>query len=232
MKLKKDKKIALTVSVVWLAIALISLLIILHDLRFPVIDFNIFPIILMFAFPIMGIVFSVIPDNYIKPVLYASLGVCFALFTVYITLATWGFTQSSPFYPISVSATDETENYLKLDDLNNSYEEDFVRRVFPEKIPSNASDASYSYECEPFKFSWKIEASWVIPKEEYDRERERISHLTAKKIEKGERTYYDLSNDGRYGHVCFDDEECSVQYVDILGYYFDYRKVSGIGDWE
>jgi len=117
MKLKIDRKILLIVSCIWFLATLIPFLSVLHNLKFPVIE-NVFPLIIIFVLPILGIVFSVLPDRFIKPVIYAILILCFIVYFIYILFATFGFEEyRTPFYPISVSATKDISDYLVLDDL-------------------------------------------------------------------------------------------------------------------
>lgn len=230
MKFKIDRKILLIISCIWLVAALVPFLLVLHSLKFPVIQ-NVFSLCLIFIMPIMSIIFSAIPDRAVKPLIYVILILCFALYTVYITVATFGFTEyKTPFYPISMSATDKISNYLVLDDLGEKNKESLIDEVFPEKIPIDATDVSYSYECEPFKFAWRVDASWVLPESQYNEEQQRVINKAKKTIEIDETVYYDFSTKDCYCHVGFNNKEHMVEYVSILGYHYDYRKVNGIGD--
>jgi len=103
-------------------------------------------------------------------------------------------------------------------------------KVFPQKIPSDATDADYSYECQPFKYAWCVSASWCLPEEQYRMEEKRIAALAKSKIEKDKTVYYDISSEESYCHVGFSSNEHLVEYVNILGYDYDYKKISGVGD--
>lgn len=233
MKIINNKKILFLISCVWLTITLAVFLLVLHNVKFPYWDFsNIFSLVVMFILPVISLIFSLV-DKYNKPFINIVFFLIFIVFFVYIAIATFGFTvYQTPFYPISMSQTKDASNYLELDKLGEIQADEFIKKVFPQEIPTNATNVDYDYECEPFKFSWRVYASWSLPENEYVAEQNRISNMTSKKIENGGKVYYDLSNDERYCHVAFDDKECSIEYVDILGYYQDYRMISGVGNWE
>lgn len=235
MKIKKGRKILLIMSCMWLLAAVVPFVLVLHNLKFPKIDdlFYMPILLLIFVMPVLGLVFSLIPDKWIKRTVYGVLISCFAVYFVYILFATFGFSDyQTPFYPITLSSTTDAENYLVLDDIGENDALDVVKSVFLSEIPANALDVDYYYECEPSKYSWIIDATWCLPKEEYEAEKQRISAMAKNTVEKDGVTYYDMSVDDNYCHVGFCDEELWIDYVDVLKYYYDPRMVSGIGNWE
>ena len=241
MKLKTGRKILLIISCIWLLAAVIPFALIFHNLKFPYLeDLLYIPLILLIlVMPILGIVFSLIPDRWIKPTAYGVLITCFVVYFIYILFATFGFeVYQTPFYPISTSQTTDAENYLILD-LDDSENDalNVVKRVFPNEIPANASNVDYDYECAPYKYAWRIGASWNLPQKEYEAEKQRISAMSGKTVEKDGVIYYDMTVgdnycDENYCHVGFNDEKLRIEYVDVLKYYYDYRKIAGIGDWK
>ena len=238
--MKIGRKLLLIMSCVWLLAAIVPFVLVLHNLKFPELgDILYLPLMLLIlVMPVLGIVFSLIPDRWIKRTVYGVLVSCFAVYFVYIFLATFGFSDyQTPFYPITVSSTTDAENYLVLDDIGENDALEVIKRVFPSEIPENAFDVDYYYECEPSKYSWIIDAAWCLPKEEYEAEKQRISAMSDKVVEKDGVLYYDMTVGDDYSyrnycHVGFCDEELWIQYVDVLHYYYNPRMVVGIGNWE
>lgn len=78
--------------------------------------------------------------------------------------------------PPVISYTDNTDNYLIIDNYLDKYAET-VSAFFPEKIPQNAMDIHYSYSkySDFFDDTLKINASWTLPADEYETIKQQIS---------------------------------------------------------
>ena len=128
-------------------------------------------------------------------------------FTSFLALVIFLVPDEPLFYPV-YSYTESPENYLVLDEELWLYAEDnLIYEVFPEEIPANAEDVSYSYLCDTVKDAVIISASWKTSSQNYEKEKERMTE---------QYSYWKFGNLFNLGdihdchyflYVAFDDEE-------------------------
>jgi len=143
--------------------------------------------------------------------------------------------------PVVYSQTDNPENYLELDDIVATGQDD-IYTVFPAKIPFAATGRMYSYP-EEFpetvkyfyrydRYSDDILAEWSLPDEEYEKAKERVfknKEQIRDKEKKGDWICLYFDNEkfvgdesdkhGYYSHLIFayNDENNTVRYIKSSG---------------
>ncbi len=122
--------------------------------------------------------------------------------------------------PVVYSQTDNPENYLELDDIVATRQDD-IYTVFPAKIPFAATGRMYSYP-EEFpetvkyfyrydRYSDDILAEWSLPDEEYEKAKERVF--------KNKEQIRDKEKKGDWVCLYFDNEKFVDKESDQTDYY-------------
>lgn len=128
-------------------------------------------------------------------------------FTSFLALVIFLVPDEPLFYPV-YSYTESPENYLVLDEELWLYAEDnLIYEVFPEEIPANAEDVSYSYLCDTVKDAVIISASWKTSSQNYEKEKERMTEQYSYRKFGNLFNLSDLPDYHYFLYVAFDDEE-------------------------
>ncbi len=195
---------------VWAILALISLLVNMSQLKFPVVK----PVFVAVYFlpAILFTAFFTLPRMR-KEKLRKILKVLLILLLIPSVIAS--IFVFIPGYP-SLSKTTEPKNYLVTD--GGVYEQSEYYGLFPGKIPASAQDIKYEYKKVDSR-SWCIGAQWTLPEAEYEQEKARILSLCSKhsmveiKNEQKSTYYTENENDTAYFRVVFFEGNHMISYV-------------------
>lgn len=213
-----NKIARLLVSTLWLMLSVILPIIIVLNLKFPVIDNERYGYIFIpvsIAFPLFFLVYSIVSfktkknnkivDSFIIVGLIAAV--------VYTFICTLGFTKvCTAVYPL-VSSTQDIDDYLIIEDDLVESDYKYICTLFPKTIPDGATNIDYYY-CDWF-FGYRLDASWNLPYEEYllDKENTLAMYKGVSTIE-DEKTIieYSFDTDVYIAKKEFIDSECLIKY--------------------
>ncbi|MBQ6874327.1 MAG: hypothetical protein IJO24_08565 [Clostridia bacterium] len=233
--MKRENKIAVSLSAIWVAWVYIPLILCVARLEYPKMTDSVFGIVFMLILCVPSVVcliYSFFCKFEYKKVLYKIIYAFFAIFfisnTVFTFINVLCFEDVNVFYDV-ISETTKAENYLKIDDgIIDDETLEVVKYVFPEKIPDGAQNVEYYYLGDPGGFSMAIYADWQLNVEEYSQER--IRYKSPGKIVDGV-CYYSHSSEERYLIIGFDDATGTVKRTFLYGDYAPTeRMVEGVGE--
>ena len=210
----------LIISLIWFVLMLGLPIIFAFKLKFPAFDegrYGHIIIPLLVILPLISLLYSITVYNKQNDNKIIDAFIVVGLITgiLYSLICTFGFRMPSTlFYPLTSTTTD-IENYLIIEDNLAESEYEYINRVFPEKIPDNATDVEYYYHCN-WIWDYRIEVKWRLPREEYLADKEKTLSLFGgnSTVENGNSSFNYIFD--MYGYTAkkeFDDNECLISYV-------------------
>ena len=212
------RKTGVWFSIAWLILVTLPVIIVAANLKFPAFDHQRYGQILIPIFlilPLLSLVYNLVAYRAEKTykVVDILLISIFVIEMICTAVCTFGFKYYyNDLYPL-VSATTDPSNYLVIENRFEETDIEYVKTVFPEKIPEEATNVKYNYRCAALGI-YDIEAQWKLPYEKYMAERDKYIPRSSKS-ENSDSIYeydFEFDNDIFVAKISFDDSQCIVRY--------------------